>query len=247
MSAVLQIRALSKRLHAGVPGCAATALVLGDVWLDVAAGERVALCSRDATARSALLLCAAGLMRADAGSVQLRGAAAYVAGDPPSLGGLTVAELLEWHRRTLIARDVGMSTQALAPSAALRAADCESLADVRVRLLSPTSARRVAVARALVARPSLLAVDAPSHAPSHARSEARDEMDRTLARVAGAGVAVLFSADADATLAAGVRAIWLRDRGLVVPPMPRRRRADGRDGSSSAARRAVAEQAAPTI
>jgi len=65
----LEIRGLSKRFAAGAGGCFATATALRGVALCAAAGEVVALVGPRGAGKSTLLLCAAGLLRPDAGLV----------------------------------------------------------------------------------------------------------------------------------------------------------------------------------
>ena len=236
MSTVLEIRALTKRLYAGVSGCTATVLALTNVWLRLDAGERVAVCGPRGAGKSVLLLCAAGLLRPDGGRVRVEGAAAFVGAEPPSLGGLTVHELLEWRRRSLLAAGGDVPMTALA---ALCLTGCEALATVRVRLLAPEAARRVAVARALVSRPSVLVVDGPSGTPSVDWIS----MERTLARIADAGVGVLCCPPAATRLPSTMRAIWLAAPYRALE-RGRRDPRDGRGGGTPAAsRRAVAERA----
>lgn len=59
-----------KRYHAGVPGCSATVDVLRSVDVQVHAGEILALVAPPGAGKSTLLLCAAGLLRPDAGTVR---------------------------------------------------------------------------------------------------------------------------------------------------------------------------------
>lgn len=63
------IRALSKSYQAGLRGCAATARVLDGAHLQIDVGEVVAIVGGPSTGKTTLLLCAAGLLSADDGSV----------------------------------------------------------------------------------------------------------------------------------------------------------------------------------
>ena len=66
-SPVLVLRAVSKTIRAGIPGCSASVVVLERADLVVHAGERVALVGPPGSGKSTLLLLAAGLLRPDRG------------------------------------------------------------------------------------------------------------------------------------------------------------------------------------
>ncbi len=248
MHTVLDIRSLTKSFRAGVPGCSATITAIRRVSLRVNAGERVAVCGPAGVGKTTLLLCAAGLLRADddVGEPRvLAQRAAFVGAPTPALGGLTVAEVLEWERRSLAARHVGpgrvRAPRSVGESLAL--AEATHLACVRTRLLAPAAARRVAVARALLASPHLLVLDEP-HAGA-APGEWR-ELARTLAALADRGLALLASARDPASLGAlPSRVVRLaaapdarRDPAATGRARPRPR---GGEGQGAAAWRCVAE------
>jgi ABC-type sulfate/molybdate transport systems ATPase subunit len=69
----LGIRGLRKSFLAGVQGCHARANVLNGIDLDVRAGEIVGVCGAVGSGKTTLLLCVAGLLRPDAGTVQVCG------------------------------------------------------------------------------------------------------------------------------------------------------------------------------
>jgi ABC-type uncharacterized transport system ATPase component len=69
MARALQLRGVRKRFLAGVSGCLLSADVLRGIDLDVDAGESVAVVGPAGTGKSTLLLCAAGLLRSDAGTI----------------------------------------------------------------------------------------------------------------------------------------------------------------------------------
>lgn len=69
----LVIRGLRKSFLAGVHGCYARVNVLNGIDADVRAGEIVGICGAVGSGKTTLLLCMAGLLRPDAGTVQLCG------------------------------------------------------------------------------------------------------------------------------------------------------------------------------
>lgn len=71
----LDIRGLRKSFLAGVQGCHARANVLNGIDLDVRAGEILGVCGAVGSGKTTLLLCMAGLLRPDAGTVQVCGVA----------------------------------------------------------------------------------------------------------------------------------------------------------------------------
>ena len=70
MSIALEIRGLSKRYVVGVGGCLAIADVLRGVDVMLCAGEAVVIVGSRGSGKSTLMLCAAGLLTADAGELR---------------------------------------------------------------------------------------------------------------------------------------------------------------------------------
>jgi len=70
MPIALELRAVTKRYVAGVGSCSIRAEVLRGIDLSVHAGESVAVVGGASAGKSTLLLCAAGLLRPDAGDVR---------------------------------------------------------------------------------------------------------------------------------------------------------------------------------
>ena len=95
----LEIRGLSKRFAAGAGGCFATATALRGVELCAAAGEVVALVGPRGAGKSTLLLCAAGLLRPDAGLVLHHGV-------PVRRAGATGVVYAGSHARAAASQDV---------------------------------------------------------------------------------------------------------------------------------------------
>jgi hypothetical protein len=83
MPIALGCRNLHKRFVAGVAGCSATSHVLRGVDLALGAGECAALTGPPAAGKSTLLLCAAGLLRPDAGDVRWFGRASLASAERP--------------------------------------------------------------------------------------------------------------------------------------------------------------------
>jgi ABC-type polar amino acid transport system ATPase subunit len=77
--AALEIRGLRKRFTVGYGACLASAEVLRGIDLSVGAGEAVSIVGGEASGKSTLLLCAAGLLRADAGEVSWFGGTSPIA------------------------------------------------------------------------------------------------------------------------------------------------------------------------
>ena len=63
------MRGVWKSYDAGVRGCSATVTVLRDVHLDVSPGEMVGITAAPVSGKTTLLMCAAGLLRADRGYI----------------------------------------------------------------------------------------------------------------------------------------------------------------------------------
>jgi ABC-type branched-subunit amino acid transport system ATPase component len=75
----LSCSSLHKRINAGVAGCAASVTVLAGLDLEVGVGDAYAVVGAPCAGKSTLLLCAAGLLRVDAGRIAWFGDAARVA------------------------------------------------------------------------------------------------------------------------------------------------------------------------
>jgi NitT/TauT family transport system ATP-binding protein len=150
------IKALIREKWFGAAGAAPARLVLRDLELDVAQGETVVLTGPSGCGKTTLLNIVAGLEKAFDGEVLLPQGTrlGYVFQEPRLLPWRTVEENLA----LVLPRD------ALAP-----ARICRALADVGLEgagrvyasRLSLGMARRVALARAFVVRPSLLLLDEP--------------------------------------------------------------------------------------
>jgi energy-coupling factor transporter ATP-binding protein EcfA2 len=95
---VLVLRGVAKRFRAGVPGCAASVVVLSGADLVLRAGERAAIVGPRGSGKSTLLLLAAGLLLPDAGEAwRLPGAQlSHSAPAPPRRLAVRVREAAPW-------------------------------------------------------------------------------------------------------------------------------------------------------
>ena len=151
--------------------------VFRDVWLEVAAGEFVAIVGESGVGKSTLLNCMAGLDDWNQGRVTLDGA---------DIGAMGDAQRAVFRRRQVgfvfqafhvlphldVAQNVGLPLMLLAPrdkqaddrrvSEMLDAVGLQGLGSRLPQQLSGGQLQRVAIARALVHRPTLLLADEPT-------------------------------------------------------------------------------------
>jgi len=203
-----------------------------DVSMRVHAGEVVALFGPSGSGKTTLLLLAAGLLRADRGSVRFQGRA---------LEGLSRREALA-HRRTqlgfvfqsfnlaaglsaeentaipLLLRGVEHRQAHARARAALAEVGLERRAAHTPQRLSGGEQQRVAIARALVGRPQLILADEPTGNLDSETGEAVLELLCALPRERGAAV-VLVTHDERATRHAE-RVLEMRDGQVNEVPSP---------------------------
>jgi ABC-type multidrug transport system ATPase subunit len=243
MSHCLSMCGVWKSYDAGVRGCSATVTVLRDVYLDVAPGEMVGVAAAPVSGKTTLLMCAAGLLRADRGYVTWfggpprRDASARpdgiaLAGDRPfPYGFLTIREAVEY---AAIVRDLPLRDSAHRVSDALERAGLAAIAHRRVDTLEGNALARLAVASALLARPRLVLVD--DFAPG-CDADTAVQLLAVLRGVARDGAGIVIAGRFATRLAAAVDFADVRTRcftlvaGRVEP---------GSDRADAAARRAVA-------
>ncbi|MGE3292672.1 MAG: ABC transporter ATP-binding protein [Geminicoccaceae bacterium] len=137
-------------------GSAPAKTSLRDIALTIAAGERVAIIGPSGCGKTTLLNIVAGLVGGYAGRVELPPGTrlAYVFQEPRLLPWRSVADNL----RLVLPEE---PTTAERIRAALAEVELEATAGVFASRLSLGMARRVALARAFVVRPSLLLLDEP--------------------------------------------------------------------------------------
>lgn len=168
--------------------------VLRGVDLKMLAGEHVLLCGRNGSGKSTLLSIIAMRLRADSGTIQLRGEAlrrihlseiGSLAHEPLMHVGLTVHDNLLWQARMLGISDAPGRVAVLLDEFGL--VEC---ADTLVGRLSFGQSRRAALCRALAADPSLLLLDEPLDGLDE---QGREQVASILARRASAGGATLIT------------------------------------------------------
>ena len=204
-----------------------------DLALRVESGEVAAILGPNGAGKSTVLAVVAGLLRPEAGSVELDGrvltavedgrARTWVAPHERGVALLAQEPLLFPHLSALenVAfgpRSQGASRRASREAALtwLREVDAEDLADRRPAQLSGGQAQRVAIARALAANPQLLLLDEPMAALDVAVAPA---LRQTLRRVLKGRSAVIVTHDAlDALLLAD--RVFVVDCGKVVEEGP---------------------------
>jgi len=202
--------------------------VLKDVDLTVAAGERVALLGPSGCGKTTLLNLLGGLDRPDQGEVRLNGEVLAAAG-PARLARLrreamgTVFQLFHLIPTLTARENVELPLQLLAwPRARidqrvaelLEAVGLAGRAEAWPRELSGGEMQRVAVARALAARPALLLADEPTGNLDSASGEAVLALLAALTERDGAALVLVTHAPAAAAICH--RIIHLKDGRVVA-------------------------------
>jgi ABC-type multidrug transport system ATPase subunit len=152
MTRILSLRALRKSYRSGIPGCSAAVRVLHRVDLDVLPGEVVGIVGGPGSGKSTLLLCAAGLLRPDAGTVERPRSGTYVSALPPAYHWMAVLDM------------VALLTRLPRPGTIRESLDRVGLgADLArpVGTLSSDALARLHVAFLLVTVPVLALIDGP--------------------------------------------------------------------------------------
>lgn len=166
MHFALSVRGLSKAYRSGPKTRSHSVAALRDVSLDVAAGEIVGLVGRPGAGKSSLLLCLAGLLRPDQGSISWFGEPVTGHHVPPGLAYvpqragyysfLTVREALEYYA-TL--HDLSRANRAAQVEAALREVCLHVHATRRVSSLSASLVQRLGLAQSLIGSPRAMLLD----------------------------------------------------------------------------------------
>ena len=159
------------------PSTSRAVTVLRDVSLEVAAGEWVAIMGPSGSGKSTLLMCAAGLLRAATGSIELdgedlaecsesrlaqmrRGRVGFVFQDFNLVPVLSAFENIEYP--LLMVRGWSPEKRRERVEKMIAAVDMTEHAHKRPDQLSGGQKQRVAVARALVGEPRLVLADEPT-------------------------------------------------------------------------------------
>jgi ABC-type multidrug transport system ATPase subunit len=162
----LRVRGLTKTYLAGPRGRATPIPALREVNLDVEMGEIIGLVGQPGAGKSTFLLCLAGLLRCDNGSITWFGEQVTGHHVPPGLAYvpqragyysfLTVREALEYYA-TL--HDLSSANRSAQVEAALREVALHVHATRRVSHLSASLLQRLGLAQALIGAPRAILLD----------------------------------------------------------------------------------------
>lgn len=206
------------------PSPAGPVPALREVSVTLEAGEWVAVMGPSGSGKSTVLLCAAGLLRAQSGSVVLDGIDVVRASEAQlsalrrdRLGFIfqefnLVPALTAEQNVGLPARFGGARRSREEVREALSRVGLREKAGSRPEQLSGGQRQRVAIARALVAQPTVVLADEPTGSLD---THSGDVVLGELQALVDAGSAVLMVTHDPRVAARGDRVIWLRD-GRVV-------------------------------
>lgn len=190
---------------------------IGDVSLDVAPGEFVAIVGPSGCGKSTLLKLVAGLLTASSGEVLLGGE--QVTGPRPDIGYVFQrAALLEWRsalRNILLQAEIRHMEPASARERAddlIRMTGLTGFEDAYPHELSGGMQQRVALCRALLHEPPVLLMDEPFGAlDALTREQMNTELNR-IWRTTGTTVLLVTHSISEA--------VYLADRVVVMSPRP---------------------------
>jgi phosphonate transport system ATP-binding protein len=225
----LRVSGLTKNF-AGMP-------IFKDVSFGLSRGEAVAIVGANGTGKSTLLRCLMGLLRADAGAIDVLGTDVRSASSA-SLRTMRAEMGLVSQKHNLVPRLSVLSnvvqgllgqkpgilhwSQSFAPTtsrdaamAALEKVGLAHLASRRADRLSGGQSQRVAIARALIGQPKILIADEPTASLDPAAGE--DVMDLFFDLARQEGVTVIFiSHNIDHALQYGDRILGLADGSMLL-------------------------------
>ena len=136
--------------------------LLRGVDLEVGAGERVLLLGDNGAGKSTLLRVVVGLVRPDAGTVEIDGRAATEAGSRAAVGYVGDPKRLPEHDTPLsLLREVVALHGRGSPDGVIERLGLTGCASRPIRTLSTSERARTAIARALAIRPTVLILDEP--------------------------------------------------------------------------------------
>ena len=166
MTTVLRAQALVKRYHAGFGSSAASIEALRALDLSVDEGELLGLLGPNGAGKSTFLLCAAGLLRPDGGTLEWFGCGSWPLGRPPGVAYvpersfyhrfLTVREALEFYA-TL--HELPGRERAARVASVLERVGMSEHSGKRVSQLSRGMLQRLGIAQAIIGRPRLVLLD----------------------------------------------------------------------------------------
>ena len=193
-------------------------IVLGDVDFRVCEGQVLGLIGRNGAGKSTLIRCLLGLLARDSGECRVFGESsdtlsdgvkarlAYVPQQPNALGWLRVGDMLDFLGRFYPQWDAALASQLLQR--------WELDPAQRVEQISPGERQRLALIRALAARPQLLVLDEPAAALDPV---ARRDLLREIALLASDnGATVLFSTHILSDLERVASHVAFLDRGRLL-------------------------------
>jgi putative spermidine/putrescine transport system ATP-binding protein len=189
---------------------------LRDVTFDVAAGERFVILGASGAGKTSLLRALAGLSAVTAGTIDLAGDAIYLHQTPVLFPHLTVYENVAFPLRVRGRRGAEVDSRVRAVLASVR---MTGFAPRMPHTLSGGQAHRVALARAVVARPAVMLLDEPL---SSLDPTLREDMRRTILGLQSDwdGAMVIVTHDLDEMGALADRGAVLLDRRIaqIAPP-----------------------------
>jgi heme exporter protein A len=186
------------------------------VSLEIAAGECAVLAGRNGSGKTTLLRIAARIVRPTAGAVSFPGADSSAGLSRPGYVGhstMVYDELTAEENLILFARLYGVEAPAQRAAELLAAVSLTERRNSLVRTFSRGMRQRIAIARALIHRPSVLMFDEPS---TGLDTLGIDWLLSTLLELHRSGCTILMSLHGESELAAlATRAVRL-DAGSVV-------------------------------
>ena len=218
-TSAIELRSVSLRY--GQPGPRATA-ALTDVSVEVEAGTCAGLIGGPGAGTTTLLLCAAGLVGADAGCVRWFGShrwsagrAAYARARADAHPYLSVRAWLEF--AAALRADEGPAFETDVGSVLARTALTE-FARIRVGHLTPGVAARVSLAGAMLGAPRIICFDRPFDELS---GPERVRLAQVMASAGAEGITFLVAARSGASLSAlAPQRVHHLVRGRVAPDLP---------------------------
>jgi ABC-2 type transport system ATP-binding protein len=217
--AALSIHRLVKHYRAGPRGNSEIVRALDGVTLSIDRGEIVGVTGPRGSGKSTLLLCAAGLVRPDAGRIAWFGAPVEPPALPPGIAYvpqrssyysfLTVREALEYYA-TL--HDLGSRDRASQVDSAVREVALADHATRRVGCLAPPLLQRLGLAQALIGAPRALLLDETLSGELVSCVEIR----AVLRRLSACGASILVAAEDAARLANVAHRLVRLSAGRVV-------------------------------
>lgn len=215
---LLELRSLRKSFFSGSPRSPRRVDGLLGADLDVDQGEILGIVGRESSGKTTLLLCAAGLLRRDGGTIRWHGEI-FAGGGP--LPGLVYVPAIPTYYPFLSVRDVLHYYGAQAESSVHQArlvrdvASRLALADfssVRVGDLDVETLKRLAVAQALVAEPTVIFLDGVLDNLGAGAAF----VYRSLAHAAASGATIVAASRNAGFLAPVVTRVAIMDCGLVT-------------------------------